>query len=67
MLVGVTSIVGSFRGGGVGAFVFGVVSVLIGLLVLLNAQFSTSLLITLFAVLLLIDGVAGIYLALRYR
>ena len=48
-----------FRGG-VGAFVFGAVSVLIGLLVLLNAQFSTELLITLFAVLLLIDGVADL-------
>jgi uncharacterized membrane protein HdeD (DUF308 family) len=41
--------------------------VLIGLLVLLNAQFSTSLLITLFAVLLLVDGVMGIYLAIKYR
>jgi uncharacterized membrane protein HdeD (DUF308 family) len=67
LLVGVTSIIGSFRGGGVGAFVFGAVSVLIGLLVLLNAQFSTSLLITLFAVLLLVDGLMGIYLAVKYR
>jgi uncharacterized membrane protein HdeD (DUF308 family) len=67
LLVGVTSIVGSFRGGGVGAVVFGTLSVLIGLLVLLNAQFSTTLLITLFAVLLLIDGVMGIYLAVKYR
>jgi uncharacterized membrane protein HdeD (DUF308 family) len=67
LLVGVTSIVGSFRGGGVGAFVFGAVSILIGILILLNAQFTTELLITLFAVLLLIDGVAGIYLGLKYR
>jgi uncharacterized membrane protein HdeD (DUF308 family) len=47
--------------------VFGVVSILIGILVLFNAQFSTSLLITLFAVLLLIDGVVAIYMAVRYR
>jgi uncharacterized membrane protein HdeD (DUF308 family) len=67
LLVGVTAIVGSFRGGGVGAFVFGAVSVLMGILILLNAQFTTSLLITLFAVLLLIDGVMGIYLAIKYR
>lgn len=67
ILVGVSSLVGAFRGGGVGAFVFGAVSVLIGVLILLNAQFSTSLLITLFAVLLLIDGVAGIYLAIKNR
>jgi uncharacterized membrane protein HdeD (DUF308 family) len=67
LLVGAASILGSFRGGGVGAFVFGAVSVLIGLLILLNAQFTTELLITLFAVLLLIDGVMGIYLAVKYR
>lgn len=67
ILVGLTSLMGAFRGGGVGAFVFGAVSILIGVLILLNAQFSTSLLITLFAVLLLIDGVMGIYLALKYR
>jgi uncharacterized membrane protein HdeD (DUF308 family) len=67
ILVGVTSLVGAFRGGGIGAFVFGAVSVLIGVLILLNAQFSTSLLITLFAVLLLIDGVMGIYLGIKYR
>ena len=67
ILVGLASLMGAFRGGGVGAFVFGAVSILIGVLILLNAQFSTSLLITLFAVLLLIDGVMGIYLALKYR
>jgi len=65
--VGVTALIGSFRGGGIGAFVFGAVSILIGLLILFNAQFSTSLLITLFAVLLLIDGVAGIYLGVKNR
>ena len=42
-------------------------SLVIGLLILLNAQFSTELLITLFAVLLLIDGVAGIYLGIKNR
>jgi uncharacterized membrane protein HdeD (DUF308 family) len=67
ILVGITSLIGSFRGGGIGAFVFGVVSVLIGVLILLNAQFTTSLLITLFAVLLIIDGVAGIYLGIKNR
>lgn len=67
ILVGVTAIFGSFRGGGVGAFVFGAVSILIGVLILFNAQFSTELLITFFAVLLLIDGVMGIYLAIKYK
>ncbi len=67
VLVGVTALFGSFRGAGFGAAVFGVVSILIGLLVLFNAEFSTTLLITLLAILLLIDGVAGIYMAIRYK
>jgi uncharacterized membrane protein HdeD (DUF308 family) len=67
VLVGVTALFGSFRGAGFGAAVFGVVSILIGLLILFNAQFSTELLITLFAVLLLVDGVAAIYMAIKYR
>lgn len=67
ILVGLSAIFGSFRGGGFGALVFGAVSLLIGLLILFNAQFTTSLLITLFAVLLLIDGVAGIFMAIKYK
>ncbi len=67
ILVGLSALVGSFRGAGLGAGVFGVVSILIGLLVLFNAEFSTTLLITLFAALLLIDGGVAIYMALRYR
>ncbi len=67
ILVGLSAIFGSFRGGGFGALVFGAVSLLIGLLILFNAQFTTSLLITLFAILLIVDGVAGIYLAIKYK
>lgn len=67
ILVGLSAIFGSFRGGGFGALVFGAVSLLIGLLILFNAQFTTSLLITLFAILLLIDGVAGIFMAIKYK
>jgi uncharacterized membrane protein HdeD (DUF308 family) len=67
IMVGISAIFGSFRGAGLGAGVFGVVSILIGLLVLFNAEFSTSLLITLFGALLLVDGVVGIYMAVKYR
>ena len=66
-IIGIASIVGGFRGGGFGAFVFGLVSALIGLLFIINPSSSLSLMVTLFAVLLLVDGVAGIYLALRMR
>jgi uncharacterized membrane protein HdeD (DUF308 family) len=59
--------VGAFRGGGIGAGVFGAVSVIIGLLVVFNLEIAVDTLIILFAVLLLIDGVSGIYLGLKYR
>lgn len=68
IVIGISSLVGAFRGGGIGAAVFGIVSGAIGVLILAHgAVDSTSLLITLFAVLLIIDGVAGIYLAIKYK
>jgi uncharacterized membrane protein HdeD (DUF308 family) len=67
LLIGIAGFVGAFRGGGLGAGVFGAVSAIIGLLVLFYPKDSVDLLITFFAVLLLIDGVAGIYLGLKYR
>jgi len=67
ILIGLVGFLGAFRGGGVGAAVFGAVSVLIGLLILFNAEFTTTLLITLFAALLLINGVVGIYMGLQAR
>jgi uncharacterized membrane protein HdeD (DUF308 family) len=67
VLVGVTALFGSFRGAGFGAGVFGLVSILIGVLILFNAQISTEVLTMLFGVLLLIDGVAAVYMAIRYR
>ncbi len=67
IVIGIAGFVGAFRGGGLGAGVFGAVSIIIGLLVLFNAQFTVDLLIILFAVMLLVDAVAGIYLGLKYR
>jgi uncharacterized membrane protein HdeD (DUF308 family) len=67
ILVGIAAFVGAFRGGGIGAGVFGAVSVIIGLLVVFNREMAVDTLIILFAVLLLIDGVSGIYLGLKYR
>jgi uncharacterized membrane protein HdeD (DUF308 family) len=67
ILIGIAAFIGAFRGGGIGAGVFGAVSSIIGLLVLFNAEFTVDLLIILFAVMLLIDGVVGIYLGLKYR
>ena len=67
VLIGISSIVGGLRGGGFGAMLFGIVSGVIGLLFLFNSSFSFDLLVTLFAVLLLIDGVAAIYLAIKTK
>jgi uncharacterized membrane protein HdeD (DUF308 family) len=67
LIIGVAAIFGSFRGGGFGALIFGAVSGLIGLLFIFNPSSSASLMVTLFAVLLLIDGVAAIYLAIKYK
>lgn len=67
VIIGVSAVFGSFRGGGFGALVFGVVSGLIGLLFIFNPSSSASLMVTLFAALLLIDGVASIILAIKYK
>ncbi|MEX2252202.1 MAG: DUF308 domain-containing protein [Acidimicrobiia bacterium] len=62
ILIGVVAFIGAFRGGGVGGEVF---EAIIGLLILFNAEFTTTLLITLFAALLLVNGVVGIYMGLK--
>jgi uncharacterized membrane protein HdeD (DUF308 family) len=67
MLIGIAGFVGAFRGGGIGAGVFGAVSFLIGVLIIFNAEFTTTLLITLFGALLLINGVVAIYTGLRAK
>ncbi len=67
VIIGVSSIFGSFRGGGFGALIFGVISGLIGLLFIFNPSSSATLMVTLFAVLLLIDGIAGVFLAIKYK
>jgi uncharacterized membrane protein HdeD (DUF308 family) len=67
VLIGVSSIFGSFRGAGFGALFFGIISAAIGLLFIFNASFSFDVLVTITAILLIVQGVAGIYLAIRYK
>jgi uncharacterized membrane protein HdeD (DUF308 family) len=67
LMIGISSIIGSFRGGGFGALVFGIISGLIGALILLNPGLSTSMVISIVGLLLLLDGFAGVYLAIRYK
>lgn len=67
LITGIAAIFGGFRGGGIGAFVFGLVSAVIGLLFIFNPSSSLTFMVTLFAILLLIDGLVGIYMGLRLR
>jgi len=67
VLIGISAIFGSFRGAGFGALIFGAISTAIGLLFIFNSSISFDLLVTIFAILLLIDGVAAIWLAIKYK
>jgi uncharacterized membrane protein HdeD (DUF308 family) len=67
LVMGVFDIIGSFKGGGVGAFILGAVNVLVGLL-LLGAPIAAALAVPLvFGVLLMVQGVALVICAFRLR
>lgn len=65
-LVGLTALFGGFRSKDWGAGVVGVFSLLIGLLILFNAAFSTTLLVTLFAILLILEDIAAIVVGVKF-
>lgn len=67
VLIGASAILGSIRGAGFGALLFGLVSGAIGLVFIFNSSFSFDFLVTVLAILLLLDGVAAIYLAVRFK
>lgn len=67
LLSGIVSVVGGMRGGGLGAWVFGVVSGGIGILLLVYPEGSFTTLVTILAVLLIADGLAGIAVAISTR
>lgn len=67
LIMGVIGIIGAFTGGGVGSFLLGLVSLLIGAL-LLGAPLTTALAVPfVFGSLLLIEGVALIVYAFRVK
>ena len=67
VVIGVLDIIGGISGGGFGSFVLGVISVLIGLL-LLSSPFQAGLAVPIvFASLLLFEGIALIVWAFRVR
>jgi len=67
LVMGIAGIIGGFTGGGIGSFLLGAVSVLIGLL-LLGAPMTTALAVPfVFGILLLIEGIALIVFAFRAK
>ena len=67
ILIGISGLIDAFRGGGWGIGVFGVVAILIGLLFMFNSVVSGQVLVWLLALLLVIQGVLGIFYAFKYR
>lgn len=67
LIIGVSALIDAFKGGGWGAGVFGVVSIIIGALLLFNSVVGGQVLVWLTALLLVIQGVAGIYYGFKYR
>jgi uncharacterized membrane protein HdeD (DUF308 family) len=66
-VMGVLELIGGFSGGGMGSFIRGAINLLIGLL-LLSAPIAAALAVPfVFAVLLLVQGVALVVLAFRLR
>lgn len=67
ILIGISGLIDAFKGGGWGIGVFGVVAILIGLLFIFNSVVSGQVLVWLLALLLVIQGVVGIFYAYKYR
>lgn len=67
VLIGISALVSAFQGEGWGAGIFGAVSIVLGLLLLFNALVGGQVLIWLFALLLVIQGVIGIAMGLFKR
>lgn len=67
IVMGIFGIFGGFAGGGIGSFIFGVLNLLIGILLLSSPAAATLAVPLVFGILLLIEGVALIIWAFRVR
>jgi len=67
LIMGVFEIIRGFQGGGAGAFILGVINVLIGLLLLGRPMAAALAVPFVFAILLLIEGVGLLIWAFRVR
>ena len=64
LIGGLVAIVGGFRGGGLGSFLFGVVTIAIGLLLIFYPEGSFTVFVTIVAIILMVQGIAAALLAL---
>lgn len=67
LIIGVIDIIGGFKGGGVGSFLLGIVNIIVGLLLLGSPMAAALAVPFVFAVVLLVEGVALIIWAFRIR
>jgi uncharacterized membrane protein HdeD (DUF308 family) len=67
LVAGVFGIIGGFTGGGIGSFIFGIINLLIGLLLLTSPVAAAIAVPFVFGVLLLIEGVGLIIWAFKVR
>ena len=67
VLFGVIGIVAAFQGGGWKAAIFGVVSAIIGLLLIFNSLISAQILLWIFAILLIIQGALALIAGFMYK
>lgn len=65
VLIGVSALIGAFKGEGWGIGIFAAISLIIGLLLIFNSVVGGQVLVWLMALLLVIQGVVGIFLSFR--
>ena len=67
IIFGLAFLVAAFQGGGWGFGLFGAVSIVVGLLMVFNSLLTAQIMIYIFAILLIIQGAAGVFLGLANR
>ncbi len=67
LLIGVVSIIAAFQGGGWGAGLFGVVSVIIGFFLIFNVFGALNIFVWIFAILLILQGAVVIFLGVTQK
>jgi uncharacterized membrane protein HdeD (DUF308 family) len=67
LIFGVAFVIAAFQGAGWGSALLGGVSILIGLLLVFNSLTSAAILIFIFAILLIVQGIISLVIGFRYK